>query len=152
MKLRFATTLLIALGAHWTGAAAQNSPDPAAPQAACPARGEQLPVQALYGRWEATLDGSDSVAAVEFHRHPEYEGGVRGTLARGAAPVAQLAGDIDDDGLLVLDESQDGRAISAVWSGELQLGSCGREFRGTRRESADDSTRAFVLRKAPARP
>ncbi len=147
MKFRFAS-FLIALCAHWTGAAAQNDPNPATPQASCPARGDQLPVQALYGRWEATFEGLPGVAAVEFHRHPEYEGGVRGTLARGAAPVAQLAGDIDDDGLLVLDESQDGRAISAIWSGEPQPGSCGREFRGTRRESADDSTRAFVLRKA----
>ena len=33
---------------------------------------------------------------------------------------SQLAGDIDDDGMLSLDESLDGRAISGVWLGELQ--------------------------------
>ncbi len=43
--------------------------------------------------------------------------------------------------------TQDGLSISAVWAGELQPGSCGREFRGTWRNSGDDRTQPFVLRK-----
>jgi hypothetical protein len=61
--------------------------------------------------------------------------------------VAQLAGDIDDEGLLSIDESLDGRAISGNWLGELQPGSCGKEFRGTWRNASDDSTHPFVLNK-----
>ncbi|MCY1557041.1 hypothetical protein D9M68_938520 [compost metagenome] len=61
--------------------------------------------------------------------------------------MAQLAGDVDDDGALSIDESLDGRAISGVWAGTLQPGSCGREFRGTWRNAADESTHPFVLNK-----
>jgi hypothetical protein len=71
---------------------------------------------------------------------------VRGTIVRDGRS-AQLSGDIDDAGFLILDESQDGVDISAVWSGELLPGSCGREFRGTWRNSSDDRTQPFVLRK-----
>ncbi|MEJ7688920.1 MAG: hypothetical protein WKG52_19175, partial [Variovorax sp.] len=119
-------------------------------QQPCPANGRELPVQALYGSWEARFDGLPGIAQVQLAKHPEYAG-VRGTITRdvGAAAqsAAQLAGDIDDDGQLGIDESQDGRAISAVWSGELQAGSCGREFRGTWRNAADDSTHSFILNR-----
>jgi hypothetical protein len=117
-----------------------------------------LPAQALYGRWEARFDGLPAVAAVQLGKHPDYEG-VRGTISRNAsnaAPptVAQLAGDVDDEGALSIDESLDGRAISGVWSGKLQAGSCGREFRGTWRNAADESVHPFVLSKTvvPAAP
>jgi hypothetical protein len=117
----------------------------------CPTDARDLPAQALYGRWEARFDGLPAVAAVQLGRHPDYEG-VRGTVTRnagnpGKASVAQLAGDVDDEGALSIDESQDGRAISGVWSGKLQPGSCGREFRGTWRNAADESTHPFVLSK-----
>ncbi len=119
-------------------------------QQPCPATASELPVQALYGSWEARFDGLPGTAQVQLARHPEYAG-VRGTITRAAGAatqsVAQLAGDIDDEGLLGIDESLDGRAISAVWSGALQAGSCGREFRGTWRNADDDSTHSFVLNK-----
>lgn len=158
--------LMLAASLVWTGAMAQqnaagnasraapaaassaaSSAMPATP-ATCPTRADALPGQALYGRWEVTFDGSgsDRTASVVLHKHPDYEGGVRGTITR-AGHVAQLAGDIGDDGLLTLDESQDGIAISASWSGELQAGSCGREFKGIWRDARDDSTLDFVLRK-----
>jgi len=78
---------------------------------------------------------------------------VRGTITRTAAApsahttVAQLAGDVDDEGELAIDESLDGRRISGVWSGSLQPDSCGREFKGTWRNAADDSTHPFTLKK-----
>ena len=115
----------------------------------CPANGRELAAVALYGQWEARFEGLPGTARVQLARHPEYEG-VRGTITRdtGAKPtVAQLAGDIDDEGLLNIDESMDGQAISGNWLGELQPGSCGKEFKGTWRNASDDSTHAFVLSK-----
>jgi len=117
----------------------------------CPTDARDLPLQLLYGRWEARFDGLPAVARVQLGKHPDYDG-VRGTITRsganaGQARVAQLAGDVDDEGALSIDESQDGRAISGVWSGKLQKGSCGREFRGTWRDAADESTHPFVLSK-----
>jgi len=139
----------------WKGAMAQGTsavtPAPAASSlsvamtTACPPSADAVPVQALYGRWQMTFQSGDT-ASVVLHKHPDYEGGIRGTITR-AGLVAQLAGDIDDDGLLTLDESQDGIAISATWSGDLQAGSCGKEFKGLWRNARDDSTLDFVLQK-----
>ena len=137
MKRRLLLALCLAAGSAWA-------------QPACPANGRELPVGALYGQWEARIEGEPGIARVQLARHPEYEG-VRGTITRegGGRPpsVAQLAGDIDDEGLLSIDESLDGRAISGNWLGELQPGSCGKEFKGTWRNASDDSTHPFVLNK-----
>ena len=137
MKRRLLLALCLAAGSAWA-------------QPACPANGRELPVGALYGQWEARIEGEPGIARVRLARHPEYEG-VRGTITRerGGRPpsVAQLAGDIDDEGLLNIDESLDGRAISGNWLGELQPGSCGKEFKGTWRNASDDSTHPFVLNK-----
>ena len=136
----------------WTGAVAQSASSPVSttPTAAnCPTDASALPAQALYGLWQVTFDGADTASVVK-DPHPDYEGGVRGTITR-AGLVAQLAGDIGDDGLLTLDESQDGRAISATWSGDFQAASCGKEFKGLWRNALDDSTRNFVLRKTTDR-
>jgi len=159
MKKRYSCLSLVLLVGNfvWAGAMAQNAPgstSPAAPSttlattANCPTSANVLPVQALYGRWQVTFGtgGDANVASVVLHTHPDYEGGLRGTITR-VGFVAQLAGDIDDDGLLTLDESQDGVAISATWSGDLQTGSCGKEFKGLWRNTRNDSTLDFVLRK-----
>lgn len=113
---------------------------------ACAKDATDLPVEALYGRWEARFGDLPALADVQMGKHPEYPGSVRGTIARDGRS-AQLSGDIDDAGFLILDESQDGLSISAVWAGEMLPGSCGREFRGTWRNSGDDRTQPFVLRK-----
>ena len=141
-----AARLLLALAvcAPAAGAFAQGTPTTASN--ACPDSTGDVPVQALYGTWDARFEGVPGVATVRFRPHPEYAGSVRGEIVRDGTG-AQLAGDIDDDGLLTLDESQDGRAISAVWSGAMQTGSCGKEFKGTWRNAIDDSTRPFVLNK-----
>ena len=102
-------------------------------------------MEALYGQWEARFDDLPARAAVRLGRHPDYAG-VRGTITRNAV-TAQLAGDIDDQGQLTIDESQDGRSISGIWLGTLAPGSCGEEFRGTWRNAADDSMHPFVLNK-----
>ena len=149
---RIAAGLLVA-ACHASLAWAQGVQDVQAPPpgaASCPGDAAALPVKALYGSWEARIDGQDGIAAVLLEKHPEYEG-VRGSIQRaGGQPPAQLAGDIDPDGLLALDESQDGKSISASWSGTLQPGSCGKQFKGTWRRASDDSSHAFVLHKASA--
>jgi len=123
-----------------------------AADAGCPATAQDLPVEALYGDWQARFDGLPDAALVRLGKHPDYAG-VRGTITRTAAApsarptVAQLAGDVDDEGELAIDESLDGRSISGVWSGALQPDSCGREFKGTWRNAADDSTHPFTLKK-----
>ena len=92
---------------------------------------------------------SSGVATVHLARHPDYAG-VRGTITRSdgtPVTVAQLAGDIDDEGMLSLDESLDGRAISGVWLGDIAPGSCGKQWRGVWRNAADDSNRPFTLDK-----
>ncbi len=106
---------------------------------------------ALYGAWQARFDDLPGPAVVRLAKHPEYQGSVRGTIERSGG-TAHLAGDIDDDGLLTFDESQDGRAISAVWSGELQPGSCGKEFKGIWRNATDDSTHPFTLTRTGGSP
>ncbi len=138
MRLLRHTALLLLLLA---GLAAQAAPS-------CPESAQEITPQALAGTWQARFDGLAEPATVHFWPHPEYAG-VRGTIARGPLQ-AQLAGDIDDEGVLGIDESEDGRAISAVWSAELQPGSCGKEFKGTWRNAKDDSTRPFVLTRAAA--
>jgi hypothetical protein len=108
-----------------------------------------MPLEVLFGEWEARFDGVPGVAKVQLTKHPDYAG-VRGTITRNdVSPgmVAQLAGDIDDEGMLSLDESLDGRAISGVWLGELAPGSCGKQWRGVWRNAADDSNRPFTLNK-----
>lgn len=139
MKRRIASLWLLVTFAGLLGA-------PAHATEACPANASELPPAALYGRWEARFGNLAAPADVRLAEHPEYQGSVRGTITRGAQ-TAQLSGDISDEGFLVFDESLDGRAISAVWSGEMQAGSCGKEFKGTWRNSSDDSEQPFVLRK-----
>lgn len=104
-------------------------------------------MQALYGSWEASIDGQSGTATMVLERHPEYEG-VRGSVTRPGQSPAQLAGDIDPEGQLALDESQDGKTISASWSGALRPDSCGKEFTGDWYRSSDDSKHPFVLRRS----
>jgi len=115
--------------------------------AACPESGQDMAVQSLYGSWEARIDDQPGISTMVLERHPDYDG-VRGTIQRAGLPPAQLAGDIDPEGQLALDESQDGKSISASWSGSLQPGSCGKEFKGSWYRSSDDSSHDFVLRRS----
>ena len=143
MMRRALTACLLAGACAATPAWAQDTPG----KADCPDSAQQLSMQAIYGSWEARIDGQGGIATLVLERHPDYEG-VRGQVQRPGQPPAQVAGDIDPDGLLALDESQDGKSISASWSGELQPGSCGKTFKGTWRRGADNSEHAFTLHKS----
>ena len=117
------------------------------PAAACPENARDIPTQSFYGSWEARIEGQAGIATMVLERHPEYDG-FRGTLTRAGQAPAQLAGDIDPEGQLALDESQDGKSISASWSGALVPGTCGKEFKGTWYRSSDDSSHDFVLHRS----
>ncbi|MDH6592642.1 hypothetical protein M2165_002531 [Variovorax sp. TBS-050B] len=138
--MKAALLLLLGTAALAAGCAAPGPPP------GCPANARELPVEALYGDWQARIEGEPGVVSVRLGRHPEYAG-VRGTVTRADASVAQVAGDVDDEGTLALDESRDGRSISGVWSGTLRVDACGRAFTGTWRDAADDSTHSFTLTK-----
>lgn len=142
---RWAGTLAASAAALLLGACA--TPDPN-----CPPAGMRLPPGALYGAWEARIGGDDAAPLrVNLQPHPDYAG-VRGQVLRGAPDPAQLAGDINDDGQLLLDESADGQRISAVWEGEIQARSCGRVFRGLWRRAGEDQGQPFVLTRLPSTP
>lgn len=132
-------------------------------QAAAPAcAAAELSPQHLYGEWTLVLwplDGDvaqpASSGTVRFERHPEYDGSVRGTLARahtGGTARALLSGDAAD-GEFQLDESEDGVAISAVWNAAVNPADCGRRLQGTRRPAesrpAGEATLRFQLTKVP---
>jgi len=124
---------------------------PSQPQAttACPAPADIQPAH-LWGLWRVRFEGTDAGAAestVLFERHPSSAGSVRGAINRGGTQ-SLLAGDVED-GELLLDESDDGQRISAVWVAQAAPGACGREFAGTWRRAGDELRRAFVLRKLP---
>lgn len=113
--------------------------------AACPAPNE-VTEQHLYGQWRAELEGGKT-ASLQLRRHAELAQSVSGEVQRGSER-AQLAGDVDD-GELLLEESADGQRISAVWSGKVVDGSCGKEIKGTWNDHRSSARHPFVLRKTP---
>ncbi len=119
-------------------------------RSACPAPDDLTPLH-LYGMWRAQVEGAggkdDSATAVTlwFERHAELAGSVSGRLVRNGT-TAQLAGDVDN-GEFNIEESLNGRNISATWSGLVVAGSCGKEIRGTWTDAASNASRSFVLRK-----
>jgi len=125
---------LLDLHAHVAGAHA----------AACPAAADVSQAD-LVGSLQAAIAGRPAVR-LQLARHPEFAETVRGQLEREGQRV-ELAGDVDG-GDLTLEESANGRNISATWLGEVVEGSCGREIRGTWKEGAGEG-RPFVLKKQP---
>lgn len=147
LNRKFAFALLAAACLLLAACAQQSPKHPHTDTApGCAQSASDLPAQSLYGIWNARIDGQDGIATVVLERHPLYDG-VRGSILRTGKPPAQLAGDIDPEGRLALDESQDGKSISASWSGDLKPGSCGTEFTGSWYRSSDDSHHAFTLRR-----
>ncbi|MBP6396133.1 MAG: hypothetical protein KA294_10045 [Giesbergeria sp.] len=107
----------------------------------------------LQGVWHADLPGHGGATVLRLGQHPELAGSVRGTLER-AGRTAQVVGDVHA-GELTLEESMDGKRISATWLGEVVEGQCGKEIRGQwmspgadgGADGATDTSIAFVLRK-----
>ena len=100
----------------------------------------------LYGAWRAQWQNSDApAAALQLQRHPELNDSVRGRVERDGI-TALLAGDVDD-GDLTLEESRNGKRISATWIGRVVPESCGKEIRGTWTDADTEAKRDFVLRR-----
>lgn len=148
-------TFLIAACAGCTGVPGQNGAQadggaaPTRKSADCAHAPSTVAVDTLYGRWRVRIDGQPDATA-ELGPHPDYAG-VRGRLARPAG-AAQLAGDIDDEGMLALDESEDGRTISATWTLAVQPDSCGKEFKGTWQHAGDEAQRPVVITRISPSP
>jgi hypothetical protein len=94
-------------------------------------------------RWE----GVSEPATLTLGRSEDHPDGLRGTIRRGTGQ-ALVAGDVDN-GAFTLEESTDGRAISATWVGAFPEQACGKEIRGQWTDTTTRVERAFVLRKQP---
>jgi hypothetical protein len=145
---RFAV-FLIAGSACCMGAGAQNSPAPGVPgkSGTCPTA-TQLSAPQIYGQWRVRFTpapaGLPAEALIHLEKHAEFSESVAGsvlrdlgtTQARGHAPRAQLAGDLEN-GFLTLDESSNGISITGTWNGELVKESCGKKFTGRWKDTSD---------------
>jgi hypothetical protein len=112
-------------------------------QAACP-KPEEATQRDLLGTWKAEVEGQPA-AVIVLRQHPEMAESVRGSLRR-AGQDAEVSGDVDE-GEFTLEESANGRNISAVWLGDVVPVSCAREIRGTWQADGERATHKFVLRK-----
>ena len=145
-KYKFAF-ILIAVAAHPLCSQAQNNTyKPTCTSAT------SLTQQQAYGDWRVTWQDGGATEAVHFGLNPEFPDSLSGEVKRGSTRL-QLAGDLED-GQLNLEESPDGKAISATWVGAVVAGSCGKAIEGvwTRDESvvtkdAGAGVRKFVLRR-----
>ena len=149
----FITLLLIAASAGGISARAENHLKIPA-DAACPTAA-QMDQRQLQGVWHTDLPGHGGVTVLRLGQHPQLAGSVRGTLER-AGQTAQVVGDVHA-GELTLEESLDGKRISATWLGDVVEGQCGKEIRGQWSENAaaDDALEVsvpFVLRKQAMPP
>lgn len=133
---------IIAAYACASSARGQNGINSPAP---CPAAVDTGQAQ-LLGRWRAELPGRSAPVLLQLTPHPLLRESVHGTLQRDGSMVL-LSGDVDQ-GQLTLEESTDGKHISANWLGTVQDGSCGKEIRGTwNSDTAPPTGIPFVLRK-----
>lgn len=161
--LRFAI-FLIAISAIPLGAKAQNSQQPGCTDQ------QDLKAAQLYGLWEARFSnppaGLPAQATLRLQQHAEFTESLAGLVTRelgaaagapaiaGHSSQAALAGDLEEGRLLLLDESSDRISITGTWNGELVEGSCGKQFRGswkdTSRSAADNAPDVpFTLTKLP---
>lgn len=149
-KLKFAF-ILIAVAAHPLYSQAQNNAQNNVQKSTCTST-NSLTQQQAYGDWRVTWQDGGATEVVRFGLNPEFPDSLSGELQRGNTRL-QLAGDLEDS-QLNLEESPDGKAISATWVGAVVAGSCGKAIEGvwTRDESvvtkdAGAGVRKFMLRR-----
>jgi hypothetical protein len=148
--LRYATFLIASLAYPLCAQA-----EIATPKSPCPAP-TTLTQQQAYGDWRVTWQDGGATEVIRFGLNPEFPDSLSGELKRGREKL-QLAGDLED-GQLTLEESPDGKSMSATWVGTVVAGSCGKAIDGvwTRDESVveksaatggDSGVRKFVLKR-----
>lgn len=98
----------------------------------------------LHGLWRAQFDGLAQGATVLLEKHSELADSVQGGITRDGGKTL-VAGDVDQ-GNFTLEESADGKTVSATWQGEVVDTSCGQEIRGVW-TPVQAEARRFVLRK-----
>lgn len=134
MAPRLFTIALIAAGALSACATGQNDSKDGttAPAAhvnpACPDLAHWHARQ-LYGRWRVELPALGQTGTLVLRQHPEFSASLRGEFD--IAGVHSIASGDVEEGDFNLDESRDGKTLSAFWSGRLDTASCGREIRGS---------------------
>ena len=108
----------------------------------------------LHGSWEVTLVQAGRRGLLTLREHPEFSASLRGEL-RLEGERAIASGDVEG-GEFNLDESRDGKTLSAFWSGHLVPAACGAEIRGRwqpvprhGQPAAPESD--FILRRPPPR-
>ncbi|TFY98351.1 hypothetical protein [Ramlibacter humi] len=129
--------LLLALplaAAHAQGAAPAD----------CPKAADVTP-RHLVGLWRAEFADGGAGATLLLEPHKEYAQSLSGEINRNGEK-SRVAADLED-GAFTLEESADGRRISATWLGDLVEGSCGREIRGQWKPEGGGQERNFVLRR-----
>jgi hypothetical protein len=110
-----------------------------------------LVAQDLYGNWvlelsAPTSSGSAQTARLLFKKNPEFAESLAGEFSLSGQRM-EVFGDIEE-GVLDLEESANGKDISALWKGRIAEGSCGQAITGTRRIVATQTEQSFVLRRA----
>jgi hypothetical protein len=98
----------------------------------------------LLGKWKAQIAGA-APFTLQLAKDPEFAETVIGQVERDGERIA-VAGDVDD-GELTLEESRNGKNISATWLGDVVEGSCGREIRGMWKAEGAVLEHPFVLTK-----
>ncbi|ARU04049.1 hypothetical protein CCO03_04600 [Comamonas serinivorans] len=99
----------------------------------------------LYGEWRLSLLKPNVGGHMRLSQHPEFSESLRGHIAYGDVQ-AIASGDVTA-GQFDLDESADGKRMTATWSGKLTPAACGNEIRGTWTDLERDQSSAFVLRR-----
>jgi hypothetical protein len=109
-----------------------------------------LVAQDMYGNWVLELSApipsaSAQTAHLVFKQNPEFAESLAGEFSLGNERL-EVFGDIEE-GALDLEESANGKDISALWKGRIAEGSCGQAIIGTRRIVATQIEQSFVLRR-----
>jgi hypothetical protein len=140
------TIILIALCAVLVRAHGQNEPQSTSSSPSCKAAQALLNTD-LFGAWSLLLEGAGTSVVTRLHmqRNPEYAESLAGQFQLGERSL-QVFGDIEE-GQLELEESANGKDISALWKGRVVEGSCGQTIMGNRRNTVDNSEQSFVLRR-----
>lgn len=146
MRTRYAL-IFIANFAVFTSAIGQiSSANPASTALKCPAIKDLVNTD-LFGAWSLLIEGAgrSQVTRLQMLRNPEFAESLAGSFTLDEKKF-EVFGDIED-GAFELEETDNGKDISAIWKGRVVEGSCGQTILGTRRETANNSEQNFVLRR-----
>lgn len=114
-----------------------------------PCNNAPLKTDDLLGQWQvewsSELPGEPSDARLVFGLNPEFAESLLGLMDL-AGKRHEIAGDVEEE-LLTLEESSDGKRISANWSLRAVVGRCGKELSGTWVRASDGKQRPVILRR-----